>query len=430
MVSGRWKLISLLQLLLLQLIPAESKGEMAMDTSGMVSWEEEMGKGPLPECFEEDKAYIGYAMNITENNTETGERYVSGCPNPQHCQMMCQEAEGCEWFNWSNTTGNVMSRCWMKRGKGMAMEKTGVITGPKYCKQEENRRCIERNRMYIGDGLNVWNRRDNNFGRQKTESHCQELCKRTHGCKWFNWNAKSECWLKKSHGQQKTANVRLEPGVSTGPRECTRIPAEHSCDDGWHYFEGRCFLVNIKLDNATLSYADVSELCRDQGASLVCFQSQQEFNFVTDIMDRNHWQQQGLDFWVGANRSSGQEEFRWEIDNTTNVNLKSLSECKSEIETGANFCGAWAHGEPKGHKCLQVFRDGDDNWVFKTDNCEERDQDGTYICEKPANTKSEETTEATEATAETEEPVETTTQDATEATDATSMTEEATTETE
>merc|ERR1712240_241257 len=119
----------------------------------------------------------------------------------------------------------------MKKGKGNGMFKAGGITGPKSCKPEKKRSCIENNMMYIGDGLNVWKRRGNNFGRQKTAARCQDLCKRTRGCKWFNWNSKSQCWLKRSHGQRFAANVRPENGTSTGPRECPIIPAEHRCDD-------------------------------------------------------------------------------------------------------------------------------------------------------------------------------------------------------
>ena len=91
--------------------------------------------------------------------------------------MMCQEAKDCEWFNWTNhtcpMTGNLITRCWMKTGKGVAKMKTGAITGPKFCELKGKRNCIERDRMYIGDGLNVWVRRRNNFGRQKTEARCQ-----------------------------------------------------------------------------------------------------------------------------------------------------------------------------------------------------------------------------------------------------------------
>ena len=95
--------------------------------------------------------------------------------------MMCQEAKDCEWFNWSNTThprtGKQITRCWMKTGKGDAKVDgmVGVITGPKYCELTNKRHCIERNRMYIGDGLNVWVRQRNNFGRQKTEARCQVI---------------------------------------------------------------------------------------------------------------------------------------------------------------------------------------------------------------------------------------------------------------
>ena len=140
----------------------------------------------LPSCFEVSAAYIGYPMNIPQS----GGRYLQNCTNPEDCQLMCQEAAGCEWFNWSNftstMTGNQITRCWMKTGKGNAKEMPGVITGPKYCKPQ--RSCIERGKMYIGDelnrlgarmfigngeGLNRWVRWKNNFGRQKTEADCQ-----------------------------------------------------------------------------------------------------------------------------------------------------------------------------------------------------------------------------------------------------------------
>ena len=90
-------------------------------------------------------------------------------------QLMCQEAEKCEWFSWLNVTSSETEaesgRCYMKTGKGTAKAAQGVTTGPKYCQPERN--CIERNRMYIGDGLNYWNISKNNFGRQKSEAACQ-----------------------------------------------------------------------------------------------------------------------------------------------------------------------------------------------------------------------------------------------------------------
>ena len=61
-------------------------GEMEMHTNMVEeseSEEELMGKGPLPACFETEKTYVGYPMD----NPETKERYLKGCPNPQHCQV-------------------------------------------------------------------------------------------------------------------------------------------------------------------------------------------------------------------------------------------------------------------------------------------------------------------------------------------------------
>ena len=93
--------------------------------------------------------------------------------------MMCQRAEGCEWFNWTNgtcpMTGKVITRCWMKKGKGSVKARAGGMTGPASCKHEKKRSCIENNKMYVGDGLNIWKRRVNNFGRQKTAARCQVL---------------------------------------------------------------------------------------------------------------------------------------------------------------------------------------------------------------------------------------------------------------
>jgi len=361
-----------------------------------LSEEEIMGMMPMPKCFEMDKAYIGYPMN-----TSDGDRYIKDCPNPQHCQVMCQRRKGCEWFNWSNgtcpRTGNVISRCWMKKGKGNGMFKAGGITGPKSCKQEKKRSCIENNMMYIGDGLNVWKRRGNNFGRQKTAARCQDLCKRTRGCKWFNWNSKSQCWLKRSHGQRFAANVRPENGTSTGPRECPIIPAEHRCDEGWRYFQGKCYLVNVKMDRFKLDFNDVKQICKKKGASLVSFQSKQEFNFVTDIMDRNHWQQTGVQFWIGAKRVGEEKAFIWEEDNSP-LNLTWDAYDKDNDDS------------PSAYKCLELLRDKFNKWVYHPDECEEKDHDGSYICEKPADIVSK----ISATTPETETPEEATTEAVTE----------------
>jgi len=350
----------------------KSMEDMDMDEELSASEEEEMmGKMPMPECFEKEKVYIGYPMNTPE-----GKRYITNCPNPQHCQMMCQRAEGCEWFNWSNETcpmtGKLMTRCWMKRGKGNVMAKAGRMTGPARCKHEKERSCIESNKMYIGDGLNIWKRRGNHFGRQKTAARCQDLCKRTKGCEWFNWNNKSQCWLKKSHGQKGPPNVRQEKGVSTGPRECPKIPAEHSCDDGWIYFQGECYLVNLKMDRLKVTLANVTETCGNKTASLLGFESREEYDFITDVLDRNHWQQTGVRFWIRAKRVGNTKAFRWESDNTP-VHLAIRDDDDDDDTAGPR-------------DCLQLFRDKNThNWAYEAENCDEQDQDGSFICERPAN---------------------------------------------
>jgi len=334
--------------------------------------EEMMGMMPIPECFEKDKNYIGYPMNTPE-----GERYIKNCPNPQHCQVMCQRAKGCEWFNWSNgtcpMTGKIITRCWMKKGKGNVMAKEGGMTGPARCKHEKKRSCIENNKMYVGDGLNVWKIRGNNFGRQKTAARCQDLCKRTKGCKWFNWNSNSKCWLKRSHGQKGAPNVRHEKGVSTGPKECPKMPAEHSCDDGWIYFQGKCYLVHSKMDRLKkITFADVKQICKEKGASLVSIKSKKEYDFLTDFMDRNQQQLTGIQFWVGAKKAGDTKAFTWEND-----------------DTSVDFTwGDWDEDDddtPGPRNCLQLFKDKHNHWAYEAENCDEQDQDGSYICKKQAN---------------------------------------------
>eukprot|EP00091_Calanus_sinicus_P021065 TRINITY_DN6067_c0_g1_i4.p1 TRINITY_DN6067_c0_g1~~TRINITY_DN6067_c0_g1_i4.p1 ORF type:complete len:586 (+),score=185.77 TRINITY_DN6067_c0_g1_i4:106-1758(+) len=106
----------------------------------------------------------------------------------------------------------------------------------------------------------------------------------------------------------------------------------------------------------------------DRQAQLVSLQSKKEFDFVTDLLDRNHFQQKGVDFWVGAKRPSDDEGYIWQED-------------VSAVEVFN-----WAEGEPEaGKKCLQLFRDESATWVYAAEGCEDKDDDGSFICEKPAN---------------------------------------------
>ena len=108
----------------------------------------------------------------------------------------------------------------------------------------------------------------------------------------------------------------------------------------------------------------------DHKAYLVSFQSKNEFEFVTDMLDRNHFQQKGVDFWVGAKRPSDGEGYKWQED-VTAVEVFN-----------------WAEGEPSaGNMCLQLFKDDSATWVYETEGCEDQDDDGSFICEKPANEK-------------------------------------------
>jgi len=77
----------------------------------------------------------------------------------------------------------------------------------------------------------------NNHGRLKTERDCQTLCQNTYGCRWWNWDWNSICWLKTGMG------VRLEEttmaqfsGASSGPAHCPHpYEGAHQTEGGWHY---------------------------------------------------------------------------------------------------------------------------------------------------------------------------------------------------
>ena len=165
-------------------------------------------------------------------------------------------------------------------------------------------------------------------------------------------------------------NVSCENDCKFLNYQLVHSPTGQKCDKGWKYFEGNCYWVNIKMDNATMQCHEAKQSCLDQNSSLVSFQSREEFNFVTEILDRNHFQQAGIDFWVAAKRSSDDQEFKWEEDSTVVEVFK------------------WADGEPSvGNKCLQLFKDDSADWAYETENCESLDDDGSFICEKPADQK-------------------------------------------
>jgi len=58
-----------------------------------------------------------------------------GADNPQVCQNMCAEREGCTHFTWvpSSQTWDGKSCCWMKDAGWTKTEEPGVVSGPREC---------------------------------------------------------------------------------------------------------------------------------------------------------------------------------------------------------------------------------------------------------------------------------------------------------
>ena len=55
----------------------------------------------------------------------------------------------------------------------------------------------------------------NKYGTTESALECWNLCQKTKGCGWFNWDDEKNCWLKTSRGEEAAA----PEGVS-GPKFC------------------------------------------------------------------------------------------------------------------------------------------------------------------------------------------------------------------
>ena len=126
------------------------------------------------------------------------------------------------------------------------------------------------------------------------------------------------------------------------------------------------------MDRSRVTLANVTETCGNKTASLLGFESREEYDFITDVLDRNHWQQTEVRFWIRAKRVGNTKAFRWESDNSP-VHLAIRDKDDDDDTAGPR-------------DCLQLFRDKNThNWAYEAENCDEQDQDGSFICERPAN---------------------------------------------
>ena len=86
-------------------------------------------------CFEKNIVYPGNDMNGKKEH----ENYALGQgmrDNPEDCQHLCQQTEGCVAFTFK-TKGRESGGCWLKYSKSEGIQlspKKGAISGNKYCK--------------------------------------------------------------------------------------------------------------------------------------------------------------------------------------------------------------------------------------------------------------------------------------------------------
>ena len=77
----------------------------------------------LTGCFENDKRYVGHPLNKPKGNNDYG-----ATKDAFVCQKLCQNTDGCMWFNL-----DVNQHCWLKTARGKGEGEPGSITGPVNC---------------------------------------------------------------------------------------------------------------------------------------------------------------------------------------------------------------------------------------------------------------------------------------------------------
>ena len=77
----------------------------------------------LTGCFENDKRYVGHPLNKPMGNNDYG-----ATKDAFVCQKLCQNTDGCMWFNL-----DVNQHCWLKTARGKGEGEPGSITGPVNC---------------------------------------------------------------------------------------------------------------------------------------------------------------------------------------------------------------------------------------------------------------------------------------------------------
>ena len=140
-------------------------------------------------CFEPGIDYAGYDLK---------QGHLISTPNPNACQVKCQQTSGCKFWTWDPGFHNA---CWMKYGKGAKKHNARLTSGPRTCGGSPNPApnptgsCFEKGIDYYGGDLG-------HFVSTPSATACQTKCQQTQGCNFWTWDPgyHNACWRKSSKG--------------------------------------------------------------------------------------------------------------------------------------------------------------------------------------------------------------------------------------
>jgi len=168
-------------------------------------------------CFEPNKAYKGsdlYRSYIKKHFEMPGNGTV------QKCQELClKKGPSCVWFIF-----NAEKRCFLLSSvTGELVNMPNHLSGPPSCDAEDvqepeipqpDEKCIEKDVEYSGFNMYRKGSRGSQWGRRASATACQETCRTTKGCRWFNY-VRQRCYLKYAKGFK-----RYNKGLQSGPSSC------------------------------------------------------------------------------------------------------------------------------------------------------------------------------------------------------------------
>lgn len=140
-------------------------------------------------------------------------RQIKGSSTFEACEQNCQNEISCAYFTWSLRTKLCQLRAATPFGFVSDLSTVGIITGPKYC--PNNNVCTEQ-ADYVGYDLEAIE-----DGSIPSSIMCRARCRQTEGCEFWTWVKDTKnCYLKTEDALLGKTNGLASLGKISGPREC------------------------------------------------------------------------------------------------------------------------------------------------------------------------------------------------------------------